>query len=368
MNISTVEQLALVKAPSMVKGFSLVELMVAMVISVLMLLAIMQLFIDVTRTNDEMAKTNVLIESGRFSLQILQKDVQHAGFWGELDNQVNPPVGIPNPCTVSGWDDAVYRDNMIGVPVQAFPDGTAVTGCGVTGVLASSDVLLVRHASTCIRGELNCEGAADTGWHIQVSGCRNVGVEESYIVNDFDGVTTFEEFEGAFPLRTKTCSLADPVPAAELAPLRKVVTRIYYLANSGASTAPTLMRVDLVNGAYSAPEPLIEGVEAFRVELGLDTLGRNGLPISASNPGDGSADEFKRCTTIAPCDLDDLANVVAVKLYILVRNIVATPGYIDTKEYQLGEVAVPAANDGFKRHVFSTVVRLVNPSGRREIP
>lgn len=342
------------RAPKAAQGFSLIELMVAVVISVLMLLAILQLFIDVSRTNDEMAKTNVLIENGRFSLQLMQADVQHAGFWGEMDNNIDPPTAVPDPCVVAGWN-AAYKTNLIGIPVQAFPDATGLASCGVAGVLASSDVLLVRHANTCVKGAAGCDGGTDTGWHVQISGCRNVGTEDPYVID-----------KTTFPLRTKTCSLDSPVLPADLAPQRKVVSKLYYLANSGG--VPTLMRVELVNGAYSTPQPLIEGVESFRVELGLDTLGKNSLPVSATNPGDGSADEFKRCTTPTTCVLDDLASVVAVKLYVLVRNAVATRGYTDTKGYQLGSTAVAAANDGFKRHVFATTVRLTNPSGRREIP
>jgi type IV pilus assembly protein PilW len=63
-----------------------------------------------------------------------------------------------------------------------------------------------------------------------------------------------------------------------------------------------------------------------------------------------------------------LANVVAVKLHLLARNLEATPGYTDSKSYQLSGPPIAAANDGFKRHVFSTTVRLVNPSARREAP
>lgn len=351
------------RVPKATRGFSLIELMVAVVISVLMLLAILQLFIDVSRTNDEMAKTNVLIENGRFSLQLMQSDVQHAGFWAELDNNIEPPTAIPDACAVAGWN-AAYKTNLIGIPVQAFPDATGLASCGVTGVLASSDVLLVRHANTCVKGAVGCDGGGDTGWHIQVSGCRNVGTEDPYVIEKVDLTDPLN-----FPLRTKTCSLASPpIPAIDRAPQRKVVSKLYYLANSGVPAVPTLMRVELVNGAYSTPQPLIEGVESFRVELGLDTKGKNGLAISASNPGDGSADEFKRCTALTPCVLDDLANVVAVKIYVLVRNTVATRDYTDAKAYQLGSTSIAVANDGFKRHVFATTVRLVNPSGRREIP
>src|SRR3990167_8420415 len=103
------------RVPKTSRGFSLIELMVAMVISLLIMGAILTLFLDVSRTNDEMAKTNVLIENGRFSLQLMQADVQHAGFWGELDNNIDSPTAIPDPCVVAGWN-AAYKTNLIGIP------------------------------------------------------------------------------------------------------------------------------------------------------------------------------------------------------------------------------------------------------------
>jgi type IV pilus assembly protein PilW len=63
-----------------------------------------------------------------------------------------------------------------------------------------------------------------------------------------------------------------------------------------------------------------------------------------------------------------LENVVAVKLHVLARNLEPTAGHVDAKSYTLGPLAVAAADDAYKRHVFSTTVRLVNPSSRRETP
>lgn len=328
-------------------GFGLIELMVAITISLLMMAAVLTLFLDISRGNSEMTKTNVLIENGRFALQVLQDDVAHAGFWGELDNAIVAPTAIPDPCVVSGWN-AAYKNNLLGIPVQGYADGSALAACGVTGVLAASEVLVVRHANTCTASST----CADTGPHIQISGCRNIGIEDAYVIDSSN-----------FPLRKKSCSLASPVPAADLAPRRKVISNLYYLAESNG--LPTLMQVALVNGAYGNPQPLVEGIESFHVEYGLDNRGKNGLAVSAANPGDGSADQFVTC---APCTVAQLENVVAVKLYVLARNLAATPGYVDGKNYQLGATTIAAANDSFKRHVFSTTVRLVNPSGRREIP
>lgn len=327
------------------RGFGLVELMVAIVVSLLIMAAILQLYVDITRSNSELAKTNALIENGRFAMQVLQSDIAHAGFWGELDNDVPGALAIPDLCDLTGWPAAV--ENLIGIPVQGFADGTTLTGCGVSNVLAGSQVLAIMRANTCVFDAASC---ADSGPHIQISGCRNDTPEEPYLIS----ANTAD-----FTLRKKSCLAT----VAERAPRRRVVSNIYYLANSNGQ--PTLMRVSLVNGVYQNPQPLVEGVEALRFEYGIDNLGRNGLPISALNPGDGSADEFVTC---APCTLAQLSNVVAVKVYVLVRNLEATPGYVDGKTYQLGDLTIAAANDGFKRHVFSTTVRLVNPSGRREQP
>lgn len=342
-------------------GFTLVELMVSMAIGLLIVLALVTLLINVNRNNSEMAKTNRQIENGRFAIQILESDLVHAGFWGRLGYTAvlgssvpfPTPTAIPSPCAVTGWDDP-YKINLLAIPAQAFADGSALAGCNVTGVLASSEVLLVRHANTCAAGAANCDGGTDTGPHIQVSACRNeVTPEPMYVIATPPAIPA--SAPAIFPLREKNCTTS--------ASLRKVVSNIYYLATS--NNFPTLMRVSLVNGAYSTPQPLIEGIEAFRVELGIDSLAKNGLPISATNPGDGSADSYVSC---APCTLVQLANVVAVKVYVLARNLDATPGYTDSKSYRLGATTIAAANDGFKRHVFSTTVRLVNPSGRREAP
>ncbi len=325
-------------------GFTLVELMVSMAIGLLIVLALITLLINVNRNNSEMSKTNRQIENGRFAIQVLENDLIHAGFWGSLPYTIGTlpafpvPTDIPDPCVVTGWDVDPYKTSLLGIPVQGYSNGSALSDCNVAGVLVSSDVLVVRHANTCEWGSAGCDGGGDTGPHIQVSACRTpvppVGSE--YVINS----TTF-------PLLQKDCLTVEPKR-------RKIVTNIYYVATS--NNLPTLMRVALVNGAFTTPQPLIEGIEAFRVEYGIDNV-----------DGDGSADTYVSCPA-AGCTLAQLADVVSVKVHVLARNLDATPGYTDGKAYQLGAATIAAANDGFKRHVYSSTVRLVNPSGRRETP
>lgn len=336
---------------SVARGLSLVELLVAMALGLMIMTALVALYGSLSRTNNEMAKTNQLIENGRFAIQLLQGDLVHAGFWGAID--AVEATAVPDPCLAyANWPTdaaalAAYKVNLLAIPVQGYANGSALATCGVANVVAKSDVLIVRHANTCVAGGSGCDGGSDTGPHIQLSGCRSDAPPEPAYVLD---ATTF-------PLRVKDCTT--------VAPRWKMVVNIYYVANSD-SGVPTLMRVSFSNGAYLNPQPLIDGIDGFRVEYGVDNLGSNGLPISATNPGDGNADSYVSC---APsCDLATLANVVAVKVHVLARNLEPTAGYKDDKSYQLGPLTVAAANDGYKRHVFSTTVRLVNPSSRREQP
>ena len=60
--------------------------------------------------------------------------------------------------------------------------------------------------------------------------------------------------------------------------------------------------------------------------------------------------------------------MTAVKLYVLVRSREPTPGYTDTKTYQLGDTTMGPYNDAFKRHVYVSTVRLPNVAGRRMTP
>ncbi len=354
------------------RGVTLIELMISITLGMLIMATLLALTLNLTRTNNEMAKANRQIENGRFAIQLLQNDIIHAGFWGRLGYFKPPPApafpvptAIPAPCVVSGWD-AAYKENLLAIPVQGFANGSTLDStldeCKLTGVLASSDVLVVRHANTCTAGSADCDGGKDAGPHIQVSACQagSPPPELAYVIDST-----------VFPLKEKDCA----TPAAR----RKIVSNIYYLATS--SGVPTLMRVSLDKGAdsepqpltkgtYSTPQPLVEGIEVFRVEYGIDNLGRNGLPISATNPGDGSADEYVSCPA-SGCTLDQLANIVAVKIHVLARNLETSPGYTDTKTYTLGSTTFgPFTGEQakYKRHVFSTTVRLVNPSGRREIP
>jgi prepilin-type N-terminal cleavage/methylation domain-containing protein len=457
-------------------GFTLIELMISMTISVLMLTAMIGTLANTSRNNSEMQKTNGLIENGRFAFQLLQNDLVHAGFWGgyvpqfdDLSATAVPsdvPTAVPNLCeSYANWNSA-YRVNLVGISVQSADVLPVGPGCvAPLAQRAGTDVLAIRHAETCVPGEGTCEADLAGRLYFQASRCaaeRNAGTAQGATINTLrlagsasnvngayvgltirtvggvgggqtnsitaynggthtatmsvpwtiipDNSTTYA-FEyalstTAFPLYQRDCvgtgaPATLPITAGTAAVKRLFVSNIYYIhdfphPDRPAETIPTLVRsqFDFSGGLleHKTPVALIEGIEAFRVELGIDNVSDSGDPVdytdaidwadatktSPTNRGDGAPDEFIRCTTAVPCTVEQLTNVVAVKLYALVRSRDVTAGHLDDRTYCLGEYdsdgscpapnVIPAANDSYKRHVFATSVRLTNVSARRETP
>jgi len=458
------------------RGMSLVETMVGMAIALIVMLALVAVYVNIARGNEELAKTNSLIENGRITLQIIEGDLVHAGFWdgylprfddltaSEIPGDV--ATALPNPCTPYASWNGTYKTNLVAIPLQSTDVLWSGAGClSPAAQRAGTDAVAIHYLETCIPGATNCDALVADRLYFQNSTCAaeklagtasggtansitfnaasatddeysgaairtisGTGAGQFRSITAYDGssrtasvspdwsvapnsTTTFAlEYvlgTSVFPLHKRDCVGTGtpahlPVTAGTPAEQRRFISNIYYVADIphpdlAGQTVPTLMRsqFDLVGGvlAHRAPVALIDGVESLRVEIGIDDLSETGAAVdfsvatqwadpatmtSPTNRGDGAPDRFVRCTTASPCTAADLMNAVAVKLWVLARSREQSLGYVDTKQYCLGALdsagacpadsIVAAANDSYKRHVFSTSVRLVNVSGRRETP
>jgi type IV pilus assembly protein PilW len=367
------------------RGLTLIELMVAVTIMLIVVAALLALFLNVSNTQREMERVNRQIESGRLSVFVLENELTHAGFWENYmpqfdDLTVNGvpehvPTGTPpDPClpySLVNWTDD-YKRELLDLPVQSYETVPASCTDLLKNKKANTDVLVVRHAETCLPGAPNCEADIAGNLYFQSSLC---GTQKP---SSFDLSTA-----GFGNMLKKDCTTPSPK--------RKLVADIYYVrdyADTVGDGVPTLARsrFDFVGGALAQqpPVPLIEGVEGFRVEFGLDTIGKTSAAVNyaaaidwadpavrltPANRGDGSPDgSFVHCSVAAPCTADQLVNVVAVKLHVLARSTEVSPGHTDTRTYNLGSATLGPFNDHYKRHAFSTTVRLTNVTGRRETP
>lgn len=384
------------------RGLTLIELMISIAIGLLIVVAMLALYSNMSSSGRELAKANLLIENGRFAIQLMQEDVQHAGFWGsyvpphdDVTYKGAPPTfglapmdprqvpsGIPDPClafstaSVPNWT-AGHIANLIGIPVQASDTIPGTCATVLPNRQANTDVLVVRHAETCEAGQPLTNGGT----------CPNP-VGEVYFQSSLCAAPpagsypiTLDNQSASFTQTKKDC--------LTISPTRRFVSNIYYIrdyAETVGDGIPTLMMSAFSGTSHQAAVPLIRGIEGFIIEMGIDDKSKTGAAVTLAdlstaitwgnpldkntpiNRGDGIPDRFVRCTTATPCTAADLVNVALVKIYVLARNLEPTPGHIDSKAYNLGSYPIAAANDKYQRHVFSTTVRVQNVSARREMP
>ena len=329
-------------------GVSLVELMVAVTISLLVLTALSAVFLSTTKSRNEMQKSTQQQESGRYASELIADNVKMAGYLAEFDaTPLTTPAALPAPCATT------RADLLAAMPlhVQGVNDISTALGC-TPDIKTGTDVLVVRRASTCAVTDAGCDGFLAGAYHFQASLCTpndGSGAELAHAVNnDADYATyyfAFSNTQADFTRRKTSCN------ATDYANVYRYLVHIYYVANNNQAGdgIPTLKRAELGAGSFTVV-PLVDGIENMQIQYGVDT-NNDGIPNSY---------------TSSPATTADWRNTMAVTVHLLARNTTSTQGYSDNHSYTLGDKTVAATSDGYKRHVYSTTIQTVNPSWRRQ--
>jgi len=356
------------------RGFTLVELMVGLTIGMFLMIGLISLIVSTTTSRSELDKSTRQIENGRYALQLLRQDIQLAGFTGEMST-TSYAAQTPVICATSTADLKYSPSTSPGgstVPMPIY--GVATAPSCLLNAVANRPVLVVSRVDTTLVATLAAATASET--YLQVSGCSNdtypfavsTATAAAAAASAASGVT--------FTLMKKDCT------AANTAPLRKVIQHVYYLSSCnvcapapGADTTPTLKMAELVNGA-TVITPLVEGIEYMTFDYGIDMDGDGAPDCYVSNPASPPASETAVTVCPQPATPYDWTNatanwtnVMSVRVHVLARSDSPTAGWSDSRTYDLGLAASASAlGDKYKRHVYSSVVRLYNGSGQRETP
>lgn len=79
------------------RGLSIVELLVAVVISMLLMTGVVQVFLSSKQTYASNEAASRLQENGRFALEFIAQSARHAGYVETANTTVTPPNPIANP-------------------------------------------------------------------------------------------------------------------------------------------------------------------------------------------------------------------------------------------------------------------------------
>lgn len=298
-------------------GLTLVELMVALLLSLILLYGVTTVFMANRQTytlQDHMARVQ---ENGRYAIQRLVRDLRRAGYKG-CDSQSG---FVRNTLKGSDWD------GLFDVPVKGydFDAGTTWNPAWSTTVdaptasidspQAGSDIVQInvvkalglrvtKHPDSSADIQLEAGGGdVKKGDIAMVTDCKDAAIFQ--VTNVTSSSTTITD------VVHNTGSVAGIVPGNADKDLGKkftggdfmiLVNRIYYIG-TGAGGGPSLFRID--NGG--TPVELAEGVEALQFLYGEDVDG-NGT-IDDDEP-------FRRADEVS-----DWANVQAVRVSIAIRSI-----------------------------------------------
>jgi type IV pilus assembly protein PilW len=271
-------------------GFGLIELMVAIAISLLLFAGVLNIFLSSKQTYRGQSALSRLQENGRKAIDFLSQDIRMAGYSGcqripssKISNTLNTPTQVSYNFTVA---------------VQGFNDLTTSLPAELTGLspspLVGTDVMVVRgpiapsvpvlsnnngaqlFASVLSQEAGACAGGTDRisgicqGDILMISDCRKARVFQAGPITVAGTVLNITHPASGTPGNNPSSWGGASTPPDEQFPppaeITPVASRIYYVA-TGANGRPSLFRAS--NGG--AGQELVEGVEDLQIVYGVDT-------------------------------------------------------------------------------------------------
>jgi type IV pilus assembly protein PilW len=305
------------------KGLTIVELLVAMAVSLVLMAGIYRVFIGSTDTYSVTDRLSRMQESGRYAVDALKRGVRSAGYLGcaqdtsQFYSALNGGTSLQS--FLNDFSNAVSAFEATGVNTWQDSAGTTFTkaqveaATGITDPLSGSDVLVLRgvDASSGIGLVTGMPGTsavlmANTGMGatlssgggeiLLVSDCESTSVFQSTGYNPTSGMLQHNSGSGSPGNTSNELGHAFDSGAEVLFPQ----TTVFFVSNN-ADGVPALYQ-DINDGGK---QELVEGVESMHLRFGEDT----------TSPADRAVDVYRKANAVADWD-----NVLSVRMGLLLRS------------------------------------------------
>jgi type IV pilus assembly protein PilW len=323
-------------------GFSLVELMVALVITLILLAGIGQIYLSSKKSFTIQDTLGHQQENARYAVEVIAQDVRRSSYWGgnadiELITGTAGMVNDDGTCktTDNSWG------RMLDLPIFGKNNTNAGYDCIPDADYLDSDILVVRYQAPWQVPSQTTPDFEDNRLYLRSSlTASGDALGRVFKGKDADNASNDMDLDAS----------TDPAPSERVAEL---IAHAYYIGPSGSTCrggiVPSLFRESLDENGIPQAEEIATGVERFEVQYGVD------------NDGDHSIDQYLDAdaidtdTTVVP----NWGQVVAVSFWILTRSECPETGYTSDSTYTMAGVDYPF-NDGYRRQLYSTTVMLRN--------
>lgn len=332
------------------QGFSLLEVFVALAIGLVIFAGVLSVFVGMRSTTTETSSSGELQENGRFAISMLTDDISKQDFWGDYTgtfdvSSINHALAAPvNDCLGRGVNNASFP---LAVGYFRTLWGETINSADPMGCFddakIGSDVIQLKRVLT---NDL-IQRAADGSPILDANGNQvpitNAPAGNYHLVaNSNDGIL----------FRSGT------VPTTvDNSRVWQYLHHVYYIREEtqGSNTVPVLMQGRLTTQMTFSP--IIDGIEMIRFMYGYDA------DTNQTAAGYGIVDAFIPAKDVTPAMWNNAGGtrIIAIKIFVLARNIIPDNKYTNTNIYQLGDLTfTPPENDHYRRLLFSSTVTLYN--------
>lgn len=333
------------------KGLSLVELMVALALSLVIGAAVMQMFLaskTTFRVQDAMSR---LQENGRFAVGLLAAESRMVGYMGcgnieEIGINIiasPPPLDAANPLgAILGGVNNVAAGHSLDIDPSVGTDVLIIRKASNLGLQLTGNMAVDNANIQVVDNRLGLR-AEDT---LFIADCMSADIFRATSVSASGGKTTVAHANNLNTSNRLSKAYGTDAEVMAFEEITFFVRDTARLSNDGTPIRALWMQRRFANRADTSANPaeLVDGVEDFQVEYGIRT-GNN--PI---------ANEYRTANNVT-----DWSRVVSIRFRLLLSsaddNVVAKAGEA-VQSINFNGAAVAA--DGRLRQTFGSVVAIRN--------
>ena len=330
------------------RGLTLIEIMIALVISSVLIAGAGKIFISSKRNVAAQLNLQQIQENARYALDLISRDLRRAGYFGGL-NSITAIEGTSAPLEPNGkCPPGNAWGRMLARPLFGLNDSNAKYACIPDREYLRGDIVVTRYAHpVAVTGALS-----DKRLYLRSNSST-----------------------GALFIGSKS----DENQITEPSSVQKIISHAYYIRASttlcpDGSNPPALWREALASNGHPAAEELVTGVEQLQLQYGVADfnadddmhsdaisyryLDADHVTESEWDASFDTASEWREWVELTSNSAVHSA-VLLARVWLLVRTACSEAAVINRRIYAMGSHHY-AVDDHFRRQLYSTTVQLRN--------
>lgn len=356
-----------IKTRKTLSGFGIVEIMVAMTISLVLLIGVVEIFSGSKKSYSMTENLSRMQENGRFAMDALVRHIRMAGFLpcktsGNIVNTLNSTSPMLDffGGAIKGYEGGV----------SAFPATFPASGTSPGDRVATSDAIIVlkggdetyhvtSHVANAATVHLGKEHNLNPGQVVMMCDGENAAIFQITNSNQSNKTIVHNEGAGSPGNCTKAmggsgdCSNQAGIQSTAYTDGGQVVTfegHAYYVGVSSSGSTYSLYRKSVLDDATTSDaQELLEGIESMQLLYGEDAN------------GDKLAERYVTADAVGNWN-----TVVSVRLGLLVHSPETVSPETDTRQYNVAGTVIGTATavqheaDKRLRYAFNSTIKLRN--------